>query len=249
MNHRNPQTSDWLDALGYLAEQSDAPPEARDAAHGALTAYGRAIKLRDSEGKLLKLAAEAENESLREAPKHLTNSLRAGTKANLDKVVEHLQMLSASHNAAKARAEFASRAFYSIETNCKGRCLAPFRDDLLIWVGQRRNHEPTAFGYADAIPEAVAIIYESLQADWVQDWEERLTLHASRRLPLIYEQDWDNDYRASLAWVWEQVSLGHFQKVAHPNDRSLNPKTLLLAPTRRVVTLPAVPPRTRTANR
>lgn len=243
MNHLRPTISDWLDVLAYLVEQSDAPPQARDDAHLAMTTYGRAMKFRDAEHKAMRQAANDYRTALQEIPKYLNNCLHAGTKTNLDKSVEHLNLLEQARESTTQRSEFAQRAFVTIEHECMGGCLRKHRDALIEWIAQRRTQEPTTCGFTKSLPQELATIYYALEVEWSTDWEERLSLAGQRRLPIVYESHWPNEYRASCAWVWEQVANGDYQKVPHPNDRNPQPDARYFAPTRRVVALPSVPNR------
>jgi hypothetical protein len=232
--------SQWITALQYLQDDKTTSDAVQSAIKTALTAYERSEKLHNEQRQknsalLLELRA-AEKELCPQLVREYEN----GKRVNLDANVAQVELLRAAWETAQIALTATTRAHNQVTNKVCGLVLKPFADELLQWVAQRRVTEPVTCGEIDALPAPVQLVYKMIQPTWRNDWEPALTLGTTTRLPLIYSAQWTEEYRASLAWVWEQVAQGNTHRVPPLMDH--NAPAVLLSPTHRVTTLPTVPP-------
>lgn len=133
--------------------------------------------------------------------------------------------------------------------------------DLLHLVATERCRNVTACGN-DAVPTEVHWAWRLVNFRWHPTWDDALHLPAkfyvqpfsatARDLPLTWNRDEPATYRASVAWVWQQVAAGNCAAVSVPlrpaeRSRGLRPGThgACLRVTSQVEHLPQVPPATR----
>ena len=223
--------SNWHSALTYLAEQTDAPADARKKAKEAVALYDKATafyasvrKSRDEQRAALTEAEQAHFPALLQELKTAKRVNLAGSCDHLDAMRELTQRYERDEHAAR-------RVFSMAAVDLRGNLLRGLEDTLLQWIAQRRNSEPTAFGEIDALPAQVHFLYSKLPADWHQPWDEGLTMHDHRRLFLTYLDTYTAPFRASHTWLWAQVATGEVERLR--NGR--------LRPMRHVAQLPDVP--------
>lgn len=234
----------WQDALVYLVDQKDAPPAAQHAAKDAFETFHYACSLHQDEMHAAHTATQTLHDLQRDLPRNALNAARAGKRLNLDAQLRDIEKARAAAATAQARVEVTLHVFRKSESEITGGCLVDHRDDLLQWIANRRNAAPHQCGPVETLPPQVQTIYSLVRPTWSDRWDEALSLNAATRLPLIYSPQWDTDVRASLAWVWEQLALGHVAKIPHPHSRNPDKAQSVLIPTQRVVRLPQVPPAT-----
>jgi hypothetical protein len=223
-------TAPWLDSLDYIANAKDAPKHARDAARDALGLYALAVAIHmDATTTHVTCRNTFQDEQKRQL-ETLLGELRKGKQANLATSCAHVNKLQTQ--AANAQ------QVHDLATNLLGRACAAVRtaiakddDQMLQWIARRRHSEPTQCGTIDTLPDQVQFVYTNLDVDWVQPWDDELTMHHHRRLQLTYDPTWSAPFRASHAWLWEQIALGEIERT----------KTNKLRALRRVRALPDVP--------
>ena len=232
--------SEWITALQFLQDDKTTSDALQSAIKTTLTAYERSEKMHKEQQQknsvLLSELRAAEKELCPQLVREYENSKRV----NLDANVAQIELLRAAWQTSQIAFTATTQAHNQVTNKLCGYVLKPFADELLQWVAQRRVTEPVTCGDIDALPAPVQLIHAMIQPTWRNDWESALTLETSTRLPLIYNAQWTVEYRASLAWVWQQVALGNIHKV--PPITKHNAPAVLLSPTHRVMTLPTVPP-------
>jgi hypothetical protein len=238
----------WITTLRYLVDDKTTTDGLRNIITTTLATYDRSLKLHSQEVQTANEIMTTLRKCEKELHPQLVEHLRAGKRNVLDATATQIQQLRKTWETAQIRTIATRKAHDQITGEICGGLIISYAAELLLWVATRRNSEPVTCGEIDALPAPVQLVYRTINPQWRTDWEPALTLPDIRSLPLIYNAAWGADIRASLTWVWEQVANGHTQKVPHPADKRPNPPCTLLAPTRRVTTMPAVPPAPTTAN-
>lgn len=238
---RHATTRHWIAALRYLIDANDAPPEAQAAAKHALKAHARATTLHDDEQHAAHTALQTLRTLERETPRRAAQQVGAGKNVNLAKALTELEEARQESSNAQARVLVAKQIRATFTAQVEGACLNQHQEDLVRWVAMRRNADPTRCGEIETLPEQVKVIYSKFSPTWWNQWDDALTLDGISTLPLIYEPTWASELRASLAWVWEQVARGEYEKIPHPRATNPNTAARVYVPTRRAITLPRVP--------
>jgi hypothetical protein len=232
----------WIVALRYLIDEHALSEPLRTTAKTTLATYERSLKLHNLETQNAHELLTNFRQREKELRPQLIAELYAGRKSTLGTTTAEVQHLESAWESAQLRTRITTGAHNQITHQLCGGAVMPYAGELFQWIATRRNSAPQACGEIDALPAPVQLIYKTISPRWRTDWEPALTLDGIRQLPLIFDAHWVPELRASLAWVWEQVANGHTQQVPHPHDKRPNPPCQLLAPTRRVTTLPTVPP-------
>ena len=120
-----------------------------------------------------------------------------------------------------------------------GRDATKFVEDnvseFIGWVAVQRCKDLTACG--EAIPIEVETMWAKLDIR-IYKWLEGLTMPADKmHLPLLYTINEPENYRASVAWVWQQLAEKQF-KFVPISKTDPRPSVRLLGD---IDTLPAVP--------
>lgn len=259
---RTPHVSEQHDvrtALHWCADNTHATVELRAAAATRLRVLDTARRLHDnvlngnrSELVALKqqhhdalraLVAEPSHDALREVS-DLVAGLDATQQRQLRDVRAAEYTLNSAHDAAR-------------------RVFASHVDELVHLVALERANDLTACG-DDAVPDVVKWVWRHLNFAWHPHWDETLALPyrfraqpftATRKhLPLTWADTDDANVRASVAWVWQALAAGDFERVNVPltlADRqrgmSAGSHGTCLRVTSDVTTLPTVPTRPRIA--
>lgn len=221
----------WRSALTYLAAQNDAPSAARTAAREAVSLYDKASTFYERERLNRKEQRTALAEAERKLFPDLLQQLKTAKRVNLAGSCDHIDAMRDLVKRCERDEHAARRVFSSVAADLRGNCLNGHRDSLLQWIAQRRNSEPTAFGNIDAIPTQVHFLYDKINADWQQPWDEGLTMHEHKRLLLTYSDTFTAPFRASHTWLWAQVAAGEVERLRNGK----------LRPMRQVLQLPEVP--------
>lgn len=213
-------------ALTWCADNADAKSALRRDTRQALAALGAAQHLYDATQKansseLVKLQDEhrAALAALVDTPTRDNARKVSDLVAQLDdtQVRQVRDLRTAEHALAQAR----HRA---------GRVFATHVLELLRMVAQVRCKDVTACG-DDAVPDVVRDVWRRLMFRWHPNWNtEVLMLPAAfgnlpmtahrQHLPLTWHATDPDTYRASLAWVWQQLAAGNFQEVHVPLDKA-----------------------------
>jgi hypothetical protein len=150
--------------------------------------------------------------------------------------------------------------------NTAARVFVDHVDDLVQLVAVERARDLTACG-DDAVPDVVHDVWQRLDFAWHPTWDDALVLPGEfrrlpftarrRHLPLTWAADNETQLLAALAWVWQALAAGDFERVAVPltladRQRGMLPgsRGTCLRITADPGLLPHVPPaRQRTARR
>lgn len=229
----------WLNCVRFIAESTDAPPQAQEAARKAIHAYNSAIQFYDNEWAATLAIIHTEHDARANIAPKAFQAISGKKKTTFDADVIEIAQLTQARETAELRASYALKVENLAASHLTSDIL-PHKADLFAWIAKRRNEQPTACGEIDTLPKELQNIYARLGILWLTPWQDGLTLGDSPRLPLIYHAAWSPEYRASLAWVWQQVLNGDIELVPHPRNKDKTPT--LYAPTRRVMSLPHVPP-------
>ena len=110
-------------------------------------------------------------------------------------------------------------------TSAAGQIVKVHHDELLQLVARERCADVTACG-DDAVQPVVRWVWDRLHFRWHPRFDETLVLPqqfyaqpftASRHhLPITWRELDSADYRASVAWVWQQIAAGNFERVPMP---------------------------------
>ena len=236
------EINDWIETLRFLIDDSTSPSDLRDTAKTTLAAFDKSMKLSDLEQHTANTTLQALRALEKETVPQLVDHLRNGKRSTFDANVTQIEQLQTAWTTSQLRTKTVTLAHEQIVRQICGGIIKPHADALLQWVAIRRDAQPVTCGEIDTLPAHVQRVYNLIIPQWRTDWELALNLPNVHRLPLIYDAKWNAEYRASVAWVWTQVAIGEIQKVPHSHDRRPNPPCVLLAPTRRVQSLPVVPP-------
>ena len=231
----------WQTALTYLVSQKDAPPAAQDAARHAFETFHYACSLHQDETHAAHTATQTLHDLQRDLPRNALTAARAGKRLNLDTQLRDIDKARTVATTAQARVQVTLHVLQASESQITGGCLVDHHDDLVQWIANRRNAAPFQCGPVDTLPAEVQTLYALVTPLWSDRWDDALSLNAATRLPLLYQSHWDTDLRASLAWVWEQLALGHVARIPHPHHRNPDKAPRVLIPTQRVVRLPQAP--------
>lgn len=223
--------ANWHSALTYLAEQADAPPNARKAAKEAVALYDKGLSFYATVRKSYDEQRTALNEAEQAHFPALLHELKTAKRPNLSARCDHIDAMRELTKRCERDEHAARRVFSMAAADLRGSFLRTHADTVLQWIAQRRDSEPTAFGDIDALPAQVLFLYSKLPAEWHQPWDEGLTMHEHRRLLLKYDDTFTAPFRASHTWLWAQVAAGEVERLR--NGR--------LRPMRRVTQLPDVP--------
>lgn len=237
---KHPGTADWIDALRYLIDATDAPQDARTDAQHALDTYNLARKWHADERQSAMTLLQSVTTMERELPATALTKVLSGKRPNLDTMLRSIDETRTAHNVAQQRVEIARRVEARCEAKVCGGALRAHNDTLLQWIGRRRHKAAHTCGEIDTLPVQVQIIHDAIRPTWSNQWDEALTLGTLTRLPLLYDATWTPETRASLAWVWEQVALGEIETVPHPGAHNTANAARVTLPTRRVLRLPAL---------
>jgi len=237
---RYPKTAQWIDALRYLINATDAPPGAQTSAQHALNAYDYACRLHADEKQVSFATLQSLHTLERDISTTTLAKVQAGKRPNLDTMLREIEQTRVASQLARQRAEITQRVETWCESKVCGAALVEHRDSLVQWIATRRTKAGHQCGEVDTLPTAVQIIHDRVRPTWLQNWDDALALEGMSHLPLLYNAAWDKTVRASLAWVWEQVATGNIETVPHPNATNPERAARVTMPTRRVVNLPTV---------
>ena len=233
MNHSD--TAPWLDVLDYVARQKDAPKHVRDAAPDALEVYGKAVEIYTELTATWVKHRDTHYTAQRSQLGALETELRQGKRADVVASCTHVTKLHSHATTAEQHKDIATQLLAGAARLVR-TTIARDDDAVLQWIAQRRCSVPTQCGDVDVLPDQVQFLYRELSADWLQPWDDELTMHHHRRLQLTYDDTWSVPFRASHTWLWQQLAQGDVERT----------KAGKLRPLRRVRELPQVPDATPT---
>jgi hypothetical protein len=236
------EITDWIETLRFLIDDNSSPGDLQVIAKITLAAFDKSLKLSDQEHQTANATLQALRALEKEITPQLVDHLHNGKRSTFDANVTQIEQLQTAWTTSQLRTKTTTRAHDLLTHKLCGGILTPHADELLLWIAKRRDSKPVLCGDVDTLPAPVQRIYKHIAPTWRSDWEPALALTTNHRLPLIYDAQWNAEYRASVAWVWTQVANGDVQKVPHQHDHRPNPPCVVLAPTRRVISLPTVPP-------
>ena len=225
------ETKPWLDVLASVQASKDAPAHLRAVAKEARDLYAKATAIHDAATAVVRDQRDALDKAIREQLPTALDDLRERGTVDLDAKCRYVEAMREQLEKVSRECDLADTVVRRITSYVCGGCFTNDHDTLLQWIATRRNSEPTTCGPFDAIPEQLQHLYRHLRADWHLPFDDELTMHDHRRLVLIYDDTYSEAFRASHAWLWDQVARGEIERLANGRIRA----------TRRVSRLPDVP--------
>lgn len=215
------ETRQLLDVLEWCADKRDAAKQLHQACTTRLRVLNDALHLHRTvvagngdelmqlkqrqHDALQALASDPTHDNLREVS-DLAATLDDTTQRQLRDVRAAERALNVAHNAA-------------------GQAFVEHVDDLVRLVAVERARDLTACG-DDAVPSIVCDVWRRLHFAWHPTWDDALVLPlqfraqpftaTARHLPLTWPDTWAGDLRAALAWVWQALAAGNFERVNMP---------------------------------
>ena len=236
MKNKHPRFTEYKAALQWFSDQKDAPEAARKDAVRTLKAYDRAVTLYNTEQKSRAQMVDDQKEWQRRALSDLLSDLNGSGSVKTVAYVERCNQSDALVKLGNQSVSLALGALQRLTSSVEMGCLVAHEGELRTWIAQRRTDEMHACGYTDALPTHLEIIYNHVRPQWWgEEWRAPLELHTAEHLPIIYEEHWPMQQRASLAYVWQEFAKGEVTHHALTDNRkrySLN---------RRIFELPIAP--------
>lgn len=220
MNHTH-EHRQLLDALTWCIETSDATTQLRQTCNTRLRVLNSALNLHrnvvSSNGDELVQLKQRQHEALQALATDPTHD-------NLRDVSDLVASLDSTKQRQLRDVRAAERAV-SEAHGAAGRVFVEHTDELVQLVALERARDLTACG-DDAVPAIVRSVWQRLHFRWHPHFDELLALPqqfraqpftaTSRHLPLTWAETASADFRAALAWVWQSLAAGHFERVNFP---------------------------------
>jgi hypothetical protein len=218
MRHTEPQLRD---ALTWCTDNTLASVELRDAAARRLRVLDTANRLHENvvhanSDELLALKHDHQQALVQLVDDPTSDNLRA-----VSDLVLHLDVTKQRQLRDVRAAEYAVNQAGAVA----GQITRDYHDEILQLVAAARCVDVTACG-DDAVQPTVRWVWNRLQFRWHPRFDDTLTLpqqfHAQpftasrHHLPITWHELDSADYRASVAWVWQQIAAGNFERVPMP---------------------------------
>ena len=207
------RTPTEYDDLRYVASDKLCPDELRDAITSAIESVHRARQYVSTSRDKLDKATRAADDTYRDTIQTLTAAVLDDKRISLTDAIAKHQTRRADIASLQDAYKLAER----IESTCRnnvGRLVHTYRADLIQWVARHRAVDLAACG--DVLPPTVRAIHKNLAPMWHPRHDTILELsdlyHNGKlaRLPIEWSVAVPSMVRASIAWMWQQVALGHF---------------------------------------
>lgn len=243
-----------LDLLTWCSDNGDASQQLRQTCNARLRMLTAAVKLH---GNVVQANAD-ELVQLRQRQDDAQRALAGDpTHDNLRNVSDLVANLDATQHRHLRDVRAAERAVHTTQHQA-GHVFVEHVDELVQLVALERASNLTACG-GDAVPGIVRDVWRRLNFAWHPHWDEMLVLPqqfrmqpftaTSKHLPLTWADTDRADYRAAVAWVWQSLSAGDFERVNVPltladRQRGMSPgeRGTCLRITSSPSDLPRVPP-------
>lgn len=233
---RHPTEHDYL---RYVADDALCPDDLRRAIINALDATHRARQYVTTTRDKLDKATRAADDTYRDTIQTLAAAVTDDKRISLTDAIGKHHTRRADVESIRDAYKLAER----IESTCRnnvGRLTHTYRADLIQWIARHRAVDLAACG--DVLPPMVRAIHKNLALHWSSRHDTTLELsdlyHNGKlhRLPIEWSIAVPSMVRASIAWLWQQVALGHFVIVHDGPDADR------IRVTTTVEQLPDVPP-------
>ena len=205
------------DDLRYVASDDLCPADLRDAITNALDALHRARQYVTTTRDKLDKATRAVDDDYRDTVQALAAAVIDDKRITFTDAIAKHQTRRADVTSLQDAYKLSER----VESSCRhnvARIHRTYRADLIQWVARHRAANLTASGII--LPPTVYAIHKALAPMWHPRHDPMLELsdlyHNGRltRLPIEWSITVPSMVRASIAWMWQQVALGHFVIVA-----------------------------------
>lgn len=210
-----------LEALTWCAESSDATTQLRQTCNTRLRVLTSALNLHHNvisgNGDELVQLKQQQHEALQ-------TLATDPTRDNLREVSDLVASLDNTKQRQLRDVRAAERAVNEAH-GAAGRVFVEHTDELVQLVALERARDLTACG-DDAVPAIVRAVWRRLHFTWHPHWDELLMLPhqfraqpftaTSRHLPLTWADTSRADFRAAVAWVWQSLAAGDFERVNVP---------------------------------
>jgi len=243
-----------LDLLTWCAGNGDATTQLRQTCNTRLRVLDSALNLHhnvvSSNGDELVQLKQRQHDALQALAADPTHD-------NLREVSDLVASLDTTQQRQLRDVRAAERAVRAAQHRA-GHVFVEHVDELVQLVALERARNLTACG-GDAVPGIVRDVWRRLHFAWHPYWDELLVLPqqfrmqpftaTSKHLPLTWADTDRADLRAAVAWVWQSLSAGDFERVNVPltladRQRGMSPgeRGTCLRITSSPSDLPRVPP-------
>lgn len=243
-----------IDALTWCADTSDATTQLRQTCNTRLRVLNTALNLHRN-------VVSSNSDELAQLKQRHHDALQAlaadPTHDNLRDVSDLVASLDATQQRQLRDVRAAERAVNAAH-GAAGHVFREHTDELVQLVAIERARDLAACG-DDAVPAIVRAVWQRLNFAWHPHFDELLVLPqqfrslpftaTSKHLPLTWADTDRADYRAAVAWVWQSLAAGDFERVNVPltlddRQRGVTPgaRGTCLRITSDPSDLPSVPP-------
>lgn len=210
-----------LDLLTWCAGNGDATTQLRQTCNTRLRVLDSALNLHHN-------VVSSNGDELMQLKQRQHDALQAlatdPTHDNLRDVSDLVASLDTTQQRQLRDVRAAERAVQAAH-GAAGRVFVEHTDDLVQLVALERARDLTACG-DDAVTATVRALWQRLHFRWHPHFDELLVLPqqfrsqpftaTSRHLPLTWADTDRADYRAAVAWVWQSLAAGDFERVNVP---------------------------------
>jgi len=208
MKHR-PITS-TTEALRFYSNSADTDQTIKTEVSDLLTSHDTLQSIISSNERALAQAVEAWRAAEREAPATVTTAHRKHKPIDTGKIVANIENLCAKKNELQSVLQINRSAIGSF-TRELSQIVTLNQKEFVRWVAVQRCNDLTACG--EVLPIEVETIWAKLDIR-IYKWIDGLTMPANTmKLPLIYWANEPESYRASVAWIWLELSQKQFRFV------------------------------------
>ena len=232
MKHR-PTTSTAV-ALQFYCNSADADQTIKAEISGLLTSHDTLQSIIASNELALAQAVEAWRTAEREAPATVATAHRKHKPIDTAKIVANIKNLCTKKDELQDCLQINRTALATL-IMAVSKMVKQYETEFVRWVAVQRCIDLTACG--EVIPIEVETIWAKLDIR-VHRWLDGLIMPAHKMtLPLIYWSNEPDSYRASIAWIWQDLAKKHFRFVPL-SDKDPRPSLKLLGD---IEALPTVP--------
>ena len=232
MRHR-PITSTTV-ALQFYCNSADANESIKAEISDLLISHDTLQSIISSNELALAVAVEAWRTAEREAPATVVTAHKKHKPIDTAKIVANIKNLFTKKDELQSVLQINRSALPTL-TTALAKLVKQYETEFVRWVAVQRCRDLTACG--EVIPIEVETIWAKLDIR-IHKWLDGLTMPAEQmKLPLIYWSNENENYRASVAWIWQDLAQNQFRFVPI-STKDPRPSLKLLGD---IQALPAVP--------
>jgi len=232
MKHR-PTTSTTV-ALQFYCNSADANESIKAEISDLLTSHDTLQSIISSNELALAEAVEAWRTAEREAPTTVVTAHKKHKPIDTAKIVANIENLCTIKDQLQSVLQINKSALATL-TMAVSKMVKQYETEFVRWVAVQRCNDLTACG--EVLPIEVETIWAKLDIR-IHKWIDGLTMPAEQmKLPLIYWSNEPENYRASVAWIWQDLAQNRFRFVPI-SKTDTRPSLKLLGD---IDTLPVVP--------